>query len=193
MGALNGLGWCRLLNGSLDEVIPLAEQATRLSPLDSHIGSRYHLIGTVHLLQSRTDEAIVWLEKGRNAMPTVTAQLRLLEAAGCERDDIFSEQVSSVQERAQLTAAVRSLRKSDTLVVTKLDRFARSLSGAIRVEAEITRRGATLQVLDPNIDTGTPIGRLLFNMISSIARFEREIMLEREGPFFRIRSSNGGA
>jgi adenylate cyclase len=71
VAALTGLGWCRLLNGSLDEVIPLGEQAIRLSPCDPHIGSRYHQIGTVHLLQSRTEEAIVWLERGRSAMPSV--------------------------------------------------------------------------------------------------------------------------
>jgi adenylate cyclase len=71
LGGLLGLAWCRLLNGALDEVIPLAERAIRLSPRDPEIASRYHLIGIVHLLQSRTDEAILWLERGRSAMPTV--------------------------------------------------------------------------------------------------------------------------
>jgi hypothetical protein len=50
-------------------VILLVEQAIRLSPRDPVIGPFYHLIGTVHLLQSHTDEAIVWLEKARNASP----------------------------------------------------------------------------------------------------------------------------
>ena len=59
VGALNGLGWCKLYAGSLDEVTPLVKQAIRLSPRDPHIGTWYYLIGTVHLLQSRTDEAIV--------------------------------------------------------------------------------------------------------------------------------------
>jgi TolB-like protein/cytochrome c-type biogenesis protein CcmH/NrfG len=68
-GALYLLGWCKWLTGSIDEVIPLAEQAIRLSPRDPYIANRYGRIGTVHLLQSRTDEAIVWLEKGRNADP----------------------------------------------------------------------------------------------------------------------------
>ena len=65
----NGLGWCKLFTGSIEEVIPLEEKAIRLSPRDPNIGYRYLLIGTVHLLQSRTDEAIAWLEKGRSAMP----------------------------------------------------------------------------------------------------------------------------
>jgi TolB-like protein/Tfp pilus assembly protein PilF len=69
VSALNGLAWCKLYAGSIDEAIPLDEQAIRLSPRDTNIGSFYHLIGTVHLLQSRTDEAIVWLEKARSARP----------------------------------------------------------------------------------------------------------------------------
>jgi adenylate cyclase len=69
VGALNGLGSCKLYAGSIDEVIPLQEQAIRLSPRDPRIGWWYLLIGTVHLLQSRTDEAIVWLEKARSAVP----------------------------------------------------------------------------------------------------------------------------
>jgi tetratricopeptide (TPR) repeat protein len=65
------LGWCKLYAGSIEEVIPLVEQAIRLSPRDPLIGVCYYLIGTVHLIQSRTDEAIVWLEKARSAMPAV--------------------------------------------------------------------------------------------------------------------------
>ena len=67
--ALQALGWCKLFTGSIDEVIPLVEQAIRLSPRDPDIGYRYSWIGIVHLLQSHTDEAIVWLEKARNAKP----------------------------------------------------------------------------------------------------------------------------
>jgi TolB-like protein/class 3 adenylate cyclase len=67
IGALFQLGWCKLMTGSIEEVIPLAQQGIRLSPRDPIIGNFYSRIGLVHLLQSRTDEAIVWLEKARNA------------------------------------------------------------------------------------------------------------------------------
>jgi tetratricopeptide (TPR) repeat protein len=67
--ALNGLGWCKLFAGSIDEVIPLMEQAIRCSPRDPQIGVWHGAIGMVHLLQSRIDEAIVWLEKARSASP----------------------------------------------------------------------------------------------------------------------------
>ena len=67
--AFDYLAGCKLLTGSIEEVIPLEEQAIRISPRDPYIGWRYSAIGTVHLLQSRTDAAIVWLEKACNAIP----------------------------------------------------------------------------------------------------------------------------
>jgi adenylate cyclase len=108
VGALNDLGSCKLFTGSIDEVIPLVDQAIRLSPRDSGIGNSYLAIGTVHLLQSRTDEAIVWLEKARNYHPaaqvirsglasayalrgeTERAAAELAEARRLSGDDRFS-------------------------------------------------------------------------------------------------------
>jgi adenylate cyclase len=81
VGALWGLAWCKLLTGSIDEVIPLVDQAIRVSPRDPDIGSWYYLIGTVHLLQSRTDEAIVWLEKGCSVQPDIPSHHSRLAAA----------------------------------------------------------------------------------------------------------------
>ena len=63
------LGGCKLLTGSIEEAIPLAEQAIRLSPRDPNIGIMYDRIGYVHLLQSRVDEAVLWCEKARSANP----------------------------------------------------------------------------------------------------------------------------
>jgi TolB-like protein len=65
--ALGPLGECKLFTGSIDELIPLHEQAIRLSPRDPFIAIWYYRIGVAHLLQSRIDEAIVWLEKARGA------------------------------------------------------------------------------------------------------------------------------
>jgi tetratricopeptide (TPR) repeat protein len=62
------LAQCKLFIGSIEEVIPLAEQAIRLSPRDPVIGVWYLRISQVHLLQSRIDEAVIWLEKARSAM-----------------------------------------------------------------------------------------------------------------------------
>jgi len=63
------LGACKLWIGSLEDAIPLAEQAIRLSPRDPNIGIMYDRIGYVHLLHSRIDQAIFWLEKARSANP----------------------------------------------------------------------------------------------------------------------------
>lgn len=63
------LGACKLLTGSIEDGIPLAEKAIRLSPRDPNIGAMYDRIGYVHLLQSRFDEAIVWCERARSANP----------------------------------------------------------------------------------------------------------------------------
>ena len=81
VAALSGLAWCKLNGGSIEEVIPLAEQAIRLSPRDPLIGVRYLLIGTVHLLQSNLDDAIVWFERARGAIPTAPFPRSRLAAA----------------------------------------------------------------------------------------------------------------
>jgi len=69
VNAFGPLGECKLLTGSIDEIIPLMEQAFRLSPRDPYIGIRYFRIGLANLLQSRVEDAIVGLEKacGSNA------------------------------------------------------------------------------------------------------------------------------
>jgi adenylate cyclase len=68
-GALMGIGRCKVYTGSLDEALPPMEQAIRLSPRDPGIATWYESIGQVHLLQSRIDEAILWLEKSCSAGP----------------------------------------------------------------------------------------------------------------------------
>ena len=106
------------------------------------------------------------------------AQIRQLTALGC--DKIFREQVSSVADRARLTAALEYAREGDTFVVTKLDRLARSVAHLVEITAELKRKSVALKIVDMGVDTGTPTGRLFLNMVGSIAEFEREIMLERQ-------------
>jgi tetratricopeptide (TPR) repeat protein len=76
VGAISALAHCKLFSGPIEEVIPLQEQALRLSPRDPLIGNMYSRIGLVHLLQSRTDEAIRWLERALSA----NAELPFLHA-----------------------------------------------------------------------------------------------------------------
>lgn len=77
-GPLQGLGWCKLFTGSPDQVIPLAEKAIRIGPLDPSIGYRFYMIGMVHELRAEPEHAIVWYEKARqtiSAGPLVWAHL----------------------------------------------------------------------------------------------------------------------
>ena len=106
------------------------------------------------------------------------AQARDLKQAGCEK--LFAEQVSSVGERAQLIAALDFVRDGDTLVVTKLDRLARSIGHLSEITRTLEAKKADLQVLAIGLDTSTATGRLMLNVIGSVAQFEREIMLERQ-------------
>ena len=69
MCALHGLGICKVLVGSVNEAIPLLEQTIRLDPRDPYVVYRYDWLGLAHLLDSRTDEAIVWFDKAHNLSP----------------------------------------------------------------------------------------------------------------------------
>jgi DNA invertase Pin-like site-specific DNA recombinase len=66
------------------------------------------------------------------------------------------------------------------LVVTKLDRLARSVAHLVEITRELERKNVALKILDMGIDSNTPTGRLFLNIVGSIAQFEREIMLERQ-------------
>ena len=107
------------------------------------------------------------------------AQLRDLAGAGCVR--VFQEEVSSVATvRPELERALDYVREGDTLVVTKLDRLARSVADLVGITKRLDDKGVALRILTLNLDTGTPTGKLMVNLLGSIAQFERELMLERQ-------------
>ncbi|SMD20275.1 recombinase family protein [Rhizobium sp. RU36D] len=107
------------------------------------------------------------------------SQVRDLTAAGCTK--IFQEQVSSVDtKRPELERVLDYVREGDTLVVTKLDRLARSMANLMEIMGKLRSKGVELKILALNLDTSTPTGKLMLNMLGSIAEFERELMLERQ-------------
>ena len=106
------------------------------------------------------------------------AQLRDLGAAGAEK--LFCEQVSSIAHRAQLEASIEWAREGDVLVVTKLDRLARSITALVQIVEQLERKKVSLRILNLGIDTSTPTGRLMLTLLGGIGQFEREIMLERQ-------------
>ena len=109
------------------------------------------------------------------------AQVKQLKEYGCEK--IYQEQVSSVGEREQLNVALGSLRSGDKLVVTKLDRLARSVRHLGEIIDTVNEADAALVILDMGgtaIDTSNATGKLILNVMSSVSQFEREMMLERQ-------------
>jgi len=94
---------------------------------------------------------------------------------------IFQEKASGASgKRPRLHACLEYVREGDTLVVTRLDRLARSTLHLCRIADELQRKQVHLQVLDRHIDTSDATGRLLFNMLGAIAQFETEIRAERQ-------------
>ena len=106
-------------------------------------------------------------------------QISQLQENKCEK--IFSEEISSVaNKRPEFTKALDFCREGDTLLVTSLSRFARSISDLWKNLEIIQSKGADLQILDMNLDTSSPTGNLILNLMGSIYQFEREILLERQ-------------
>jgi TolB-like protein/class 3 adenylate cyclase/Tfp pilus assembly protein PilF len=127
--AFHSLAHCKVFTGSIEEAIPLEEQMIRLSPRDPFVGVYYRQLGLAHLLQSRPNEAVGWLEKARNAAPAhpnIRAQLayayalageperaatELAEARRLSTDDRFSSlaRLREVEDFGQLIPKVRAL------------------------------------------------------------------------------------
>lgn len=106
------------------------------------------------------------------------AQIESLRAIGCER--LYEEQTSSVAVRKALRDALEFAREGDTLVVTKLDRLARSVRHLGEIVDGLEGKGVGLRILDLGLDTSNATGKLMLNVLGSVAQFEREIMLERQ-------------
>src|SRR6516164_323166 len=106
-------------------------------------------------------------------------QVEALKGAGCER--IFAEKISgAVTDRRELARAVAELGPGDCLIVTKLDRLARSLKDLLITLDTVTGQGAGFKVLDtPALDTTSPYGLLLLGVLGALAQFERSLILSR--------------
>lgn len=107
-------------------------------------------------------------------------QLDLLAKAGCEQVYQEKESGKSASNRHQLQEAIRFVRKGDCIVVTKLDRLARSMSDLWKLVMELESKGAALRVINqPEIDTTTKHGKVIITLLGYLADTERDMILSR--------------
>lgn len=105
-------------------------------------------------------------------------QLQTLENEGCQK--IYSEKFTGTKkDRPQFQELLSKLETGDTLVVTKLDRFARSAVDAIQIIRNLFEKGVKVHVLNMGLVENTPTGRLILTIMSGFAEFERDMIVER--------------
>ena len=123
--------------------------------------------------------AVVGYARVSTAGQKLDVQLDKLKQHECSK--IFEDKQSgTTDDRKGLQEALEYLREGDQLVVCKLDRLARSTLHLTQIANKLERSSVDLVVLDQNIDTSTPTGRLLFNVLAAIGEFETEIRRERQ-------------
>lgn len=106
------------------------------------------------------------------------AQLQQLENEKC--DKVYAEKISGTKQgRPEFEKALAELKSSDTLVVTKIDRFARNTRNALEIIQQLFDRGVKVHILNMGIIENTPTGRLIFSIFSAFAQFERDMIVER--------------
>lgn len=112
---------------------------------------------------------------------SLDVQLDKLKEHGCKDGDIFSEKLSgTTANRPALQRCLGSLAEGDVLVVTKLDRLARSTLDLHKILDFLQERKVGFRVLDQSIDTTTPMGKLVFGILASIAEFETALRKDRQ-------------
>lgn len=123
--------------------------------------------------------AVVGYARVSTVGQSLDVQLDKLTSRGC--DKIYSDKKSgTTADRPELINCLDYVRDGDKLVITKLDRLARSTLHLTQIAEQLRQKGVELEVIDQQIDTSTPTGKLLFNMLASIAEFETEIRKERQ-------------
>jgi len=110
---------------------------------------------------------------------SLEVQLEQLNADGADR--VYREKISGVRaDRPALNEMLDYVRSGDTVVCCKLDRIARSTKNLLEIVEQLEAKGVSFKVLNINLDTSTPTGKLMLTMLGAIATFEREMMLERQ-------------
>ena len=111
---------------------------------------------------------------------STSLQREALEASNCDR--VYEEQASgtSRENRTELTRVLEVLREGDTLVVTRVDRLARSLKDLQDIVFDLKHRGVSLEATEQPINTSTPAGKAFLDMLGVFAEFETNLRKERQ-------------
>lgn len=108
----------------------------------------------------------------------LNGQIQLLRDEGCK--EIYSEKFTGTKtNRPQFQKLLLQVNEGDTIVVTKLDRFARSAGDAIQVIRDLFEKGVKVHILNMGLIENTPTGKLIFTIMSGFAEFERDMIVER--------------
>lgn len=106
-------------------------------------------------------------------------QIARLKKSGCNKVYKEKESGAGLDHRHELEKALDYIREDEALVVTKLDRLARSVFDLHKISSRLMEKGAGLIILDQSLDTTQPEGRLLFTMLGAVAEFERDLIMAR--------------
>lgn len=105
-------------------------------------------------------------------------QLQELKKENC--DEIFTEKISGTKkDRPEFKKLLSKISTGDTLVVTKVDRFARNTRNALEIIQDLFNKGVRVHILNMGIIENTPTGKLIFSIFSAFAEFERDMIVER--------------
>lgn len=123
----------------------------------------------------------------------LTAQTDALLTLGVPADRVFTDKgmTGTRRDRPGLTSVLAACRPGDTLVVTKLDRLARSLRDATDIAEELTRRQVRLNIGGAIYDPTDPVGRLLFNVLGMVAEFEADLIRARTREGMAVAKARG--
>lgn len=115
----------------------------------------------------------------------LAAQVELLKENGVSEQDIYKEKVTgtSTAQRTELDSLLRHVRAGDEVIVSKIDRLARSISDLNKIVETLTAKGVSIHFITDNLtfeaDSNSAMNTLIFNMLGSFAQFERDLIVQR--------------
>lgn len=143
------------------------------------------------ILETKKENRTIGYARVSTREQNLARQIKSLEEAGC--DVIFQEKKSGKDtNRIEFKSMMNQLKAGDTVVVSELTRLARSTQDLFNIMAELNEKGVTVKSIKEQwLDTSSAMGTFILTMMSGLAQFERELMLERQAEGIAIAKENG--